>query len=375
MREYDYKEVEMLQASCEKVTSFGTEVQVKPIPGVAEAGRIDPHELDIIKEHWVARGMNPAEEDLPEWDRGLSPIEKMRDMMGFPNHNICVDEIHTKYEEITNEEFGTTVGIWRYYPRKVMRKPDKPALMFIHGGGWVGGTPYTVENFCRFIAEQAEAVVFNIDYALAPEQKYPIGFKDCWCALKHIYDHAEEYKIDKNKIAVSGDSAGGNLTCALALKDRDMGTHMIALQVPIYPVVTFFTSGNPFTFDIHHYEMCDEQKEMIDGMISIGRPKSDNDGVMMGDMYVTCEEAAYLPYVSPMFAHDHTHLAKALCVGAEFDGLREQTEYYGKMLRDAGNDVRILRYKGVSHAFIDRLGFVPQAEDLGLEIAKEMKAL
>ena len=375
MREYDICEVEKLQEVKAYTESFGTEVQVKPIPTDDTPGILDPHELAIIKNHWVARGTNPEEEDIPEWDRGLSPIEKMRDNMGFPNHNICNDEIHTRYETIMNGE--NEVGIWYYYRRATMRKPGKPALMFIHGGGWVGGTPYTVENFCRFIAEKADAVVFNIDYSLAPEKKWPNGLLDCFAALKHIYDNADKYNIDKNKIGVSGDSAGGNLTCCLSLMDRDLGTNMIHLQVPIYPVVTFFATGNPkgYKFDINKYEIEGPYKEMLDGMITLGRPKSeDDDSVFLGDMYVN-RYAASNPYVSPLYAASLANQPKTLIVGAEFDGLREQLECYGKLLRDEGNDVRILRYKGVSHAFIDRIGFVPQAEDLALEISEELKNL
>ena len=108
----------------------------------------------------------------------------------------------------------------------------------------------------------------------------------------------------------------------------------------------------------------------------IGRPASeDDDRVQMEGMYLTNREAAYHPYVSPLLALSHKGVARALCVSAEFDGLRLQTEHYGKVLAEDGVPVKTIRYCGVAHAFIDKLGFVPQAEDLCIEIAKAMKEM
>lgn len=371
MRTYKVTESQALQQAQQETTVHGAPVVIKPSPSESRPGYLDHHELEIMKEHWVAR---EAKEEAPK----LSPqeaIEAMRDSMGFPNRNLCQTEIHTKFETITVGE--NQVGLWWYYPRSSMREKNRRCFIFLHGGGWVGGTPYTVENPCRFIAELADAVVFNVDYALAPEKKFPNGFDDCFGAVKHIYEHAQEYGIDKTKIGLGGDSAGGNLTAAVALKDRDLGLHMVALQVLIYPCTTFLLNGNPgYRFDINEFEMGEEQKTLLDQLISIGRPKSEeDDSVQMGDLYLGCREAAYHPYVSPLLAGSHKGLPRALCVSAEFDGLRLQTEQYGKLLAEAGVPTRTIRYKGVAHAFLDKLGFVPQAEDLCWEIAQEMKKL
>ena len=375
MREYDRGEVEFLQKQEEVIDARGAKVLVKASPTESRPGCLDPHELVIMKSHWVAREESAEEKAKKAAMTPEENLQAMRDNMGFPNHNLCTEEIHTKFETIQVGE--NQVGLWRYYTRKSQRRPGKPCFVFLHGGGWVGGTPYTVENPCRLIAELADAVVFNVDYALAPEKKFPGGFDDCYGAVKHIYDHAGEYGIDPKKIAVGGDSAGGNLTAAVALKDRDLGTGMVALQVLIYPCVTFLYTGNPgYRFDIGEYEMHDEQRELLDQLVSIGRPESEDDGrVQMEGMYLTNREAAYHPYVSPMLALSHKGLPRALCVSAEFDGLRLQTEHYGKLLAEAGVPVKTIRYKGVAHAFIDKLGFVPQAEDLCMEIAKAMKEM
>ncbi len=370
MRQYEKELVDALQAQQEAVDCNGTKVIIKISPEETRPGFLDPRELEIIKEHWMGR----VEETSPEPVSPELALQNMRDNMGFPNRNLNTVEIHTQFERI--EFDGNEVGLWRYYPRKSMRKPDKPCLIYFHGGGWIGGSVYTVENPCRLIAELADAVVFNIDYSLAPEKKFPNGFNDCFNVVKHIYDHAEEYGIDRNKIAIGGDSAGGNLAAAVAVKDRDFGLHMVALQVLIYPLVTFFNQGiEGYKWDINEFEIADEHKEIINPLLGIGRPSEDGEDVpLMGDMYFSDLADARTPYASPLLTKQ-AGLPRAICVGAEYDGLCIQTEFYGRKLSEAGVPVKTLRYKGTTHAFFDRLGFVPQAEDLCIEIANAVKAL
>lgn len=375
MREYEMREIDFLQSQNRVVHDWGVPVVVKNSPTAKDPGWLDAHELAILQQHWASRQETEEEQAQKAAMSFEENIRAIRDSMGFPNRNLCTEEIYTRFETIRAGE--NEVGLWRYYKRFSERKPGKPCLIYLHGGGWLGGTPYTVENPCRLIAQLADAVVVNVDYSLAPEKKYPNGLRDCYAAVRHVWEHAEEYGIDRNKIAVGGDSAGGNLAAAVCLIDRDLGTHMLALQVLIYPCVTMLYTGNPgYRFDIGQFEICEEQRELIDPLISIGRPQSEDDPrIEMEDVYLPSREAAYHPYVSPMLALSHRGLPRALCVSAGFDGLRLQTEYYASQLRQNGCQVRAIRYNGVSHAFLDKLGFVPQSEDLCIEIAKELRAL
>lgn len=233
--------------------------------------------------------------------------------------------------------------MWRYYPRKSQNNTKRPALVFFHGGGWIGGSVYTVENFCKYITELADAVVFNVDYSLAPEKPYPNGLNDNYYAVKHVFDHAEAYGIDPKKICVGGDSAGGNYTAAVCLKARDEGTPKIAMQVLIYPCVIMSDAHvDGYEWREDFFEVSEEQKDIIKNFLTLGRPAKDEDNLFTG-AYVT--------------------------------SLRVQTEFYAKKLKDAGVDTICFRYKGMTHAFIDKLGHVPQAEDLCIEIANAMKTL
>lgn len=368
MREYSQELVNALQAQQEEVDLNGTQVIVKVNPEETRAGYLDPYELKLMKK-WAQKQQEAPAVPLSAEEQ----LQLVRDSMGFPNRNLNTVEIYTGYERVKLGD--NEVGLWRYYPRKSMRKPNKPCLIYIHGGGWIGGTVFAVENPCRIIAELADAVVFNIDYSLAPEHKFPNGFNDCFNAVQYIYEHAEEYGIDRNRIAVGGDSAGGNLSAAVATKDRDLGTGMVAQQVLIYPCVTFLNGVNGYRWELSQFEMADEQRAMIDPMLGIGRPTDADPELRKGwESYLPSEEELRNPYVSPLLA-DSKGLPRTLCIGAEFDGLRIQSEVYSRQLAAAGVPVKTIRYKGCTHAFIDRLGFVPQAEDLCIEIVNALKAL
>ncbi|WP_160687572.1 alpha/beta hydrolase [Clostridium sp. C2-6-12] len=370
MRKYDEKAIEKLQKCTSIIENNGIEVILKPIPGEEREGYLDPVEFGFMKGFWVTNIDEKPSVEPPPLE---IMVPMMRDNMGFPNYNLNTVEIHTKYEELTSS--GNKVGLWRYYPRKSEKNKKRPAFVFIHGGGWIGGSVYTVENFCKLLAELADAVVFNVDYSLAPEKPYPNGLNDNYHAIKHVYDNAEAYGIDSDKICIGGDSAGGNYTAAVCLKAKDEGTPKIAMQVLIYPAVTMADAKvDGYEWNEDFFKMCDEQKDIIKNCIGLGRPTKFEDDMLL-KTYISNEEEIYDPYVSPMLAKSHEGLPKAILAGAEFDGLRLHTEFYAKQLSDAGVDVKVFRYKGMTHAFIDKLGHVAQAEDLCIEIANAMKML
>ena len=384
MIKYPKEYIEILKNEITEIENNGIKILLKPSPGEKRNGYLDPCEKAIMDGFWTSHLNNEKENDLEEknnfeekhGDEGQdleSIIQTLRDNMGFANINLNTVEIYTKYETITDS--GNEVGLWRYYPRHLENKKNIQALVFFHGGGWIGGSTYVVENFCRLIAERANCIVFNVDYSLAPEKPFPNGLNDNYCAVKHIYDNAEKYGVNKDKIAVAGDSAGGNYAAAVSLKARDEEVPMIKLQVLIYPAVAL---GNAkalgYEWSESVFEIAPEQENQIRGMIGLGKPDENLDDPIRGS-YLTNPSQIYNPYVSPMMAKTHKNLPKAILVGAEFDGLRIQTEFYAKQLQEAGVDVTCYRYKGMMHAFIDKLGFVPQAEDLVDIISEALKNL
>lgn len=381
MRKYPEEYLEILKNEEIEIENNGIKIILKSIPGEVREGYLDPCEKAIMEGHWASKTSNDDQRieenvnnDIKEEELSLGNIISIiRDGMGFANYNLNTVEIYTKFETITDS--GNEVGVWRYYPRHIQKTKNKPALVFIHGGGWIGGTTYVVENFCKLIAEKANCVVFNIDYSLAPEKPYPNGLNDNYYAIKHIYDNASKYGVDKNKIAVGGDSAGGNYAAAVSLKARDEGIPMIALQVLIYPAIALGDASVPgYKWSEDMIKIAPELEEKVSPLIGLGRPSNDfSDPILKS--YLPSPDLVNNPYVSPMVAKSHSNLPKAILVGAEFDGLRIQTEFYAKQLQDAEVNVTCYRYKGMTHAFIDKLGFVPQAEDLANIISDAIKNL
>lgn len=329
----------------------GLAVECKAVPDGA------PHSLDS-RQLRLELAMQSENRDGPP-----PTLEVIREHMGGFNYNLNRKEIYTRYVEVP-----TSVGtapVWGYYPRHGRKK--RPGLIYVHGGAFFGGTPFTTENPCRLIAEKADAVVWNVDYGLAPENPYPIPCTQVYEVICWLHDHAENFGMDAGKIAIAGDSAGGNLCAAAAQMDRDRGTHCVAAQVLLYAKLTFTNHELPgYVRDEGVFEIVVEQKNLLPGMLHIG---SDSSNQGDADVYVQGKYDLKTPYISPAFG-DCKGLPRALFILAEYDGLRLEGEYYARKLQSAGVSVRVLRYCGVCHGFFDALGILPQSEAAACEIAR-----
>lgn len=361
MKRYSDEKIQALNSDIKTIDVHGVPVILKPSPSEPRPGRMDK---DLLAKESQREGFDfSIIEKLPP-DQLL---QFARDNMGGYNVNICTEEVHAKFEML--ELNGNQVGLWRYYTRKSQHKPDKPALVYFHGGGWIGGSTYTVENACRYIAQLADAVVFNVDYSLAPEKPFPNGLNDNYLAVRHVYEYAAEYGIDPKRIAVGGDSAGGNYAAAVSLKARDLGTPPLALQILLYPAVALADAcPEGYTWGYDMFDIAEDERDQIMAHLTLGVPAApDNNPMVNGYL----QGADYRqPYISPMMAASHADLPAALLVAGEFDGLRIQTEFYAHQLQNAGVPVRCVRYKGMAHAFIDDIGILCQAEDFCREAAE-----
>ena len=352
MIKYDPKLTELMDERQYVINEKGLDILIKPVPD-GQPGQLDPREAHMMSK----MGEFPA-------PQGEMDMAQVRDAMGFPNLNMNTKEIYTRYIEVPSD--GRMVPVWVYWPRRPSGRTDRAGFIYLHGGGWFGGTPFAVENVCRLLAERAGCVVFNVDYALAPENRYPAAVNDCRSVLKYVYDNAREFGVDKTKLCIGGDSAGGNLAASTAMWDRDTGAGMLRYQALIYPAATL-AKVTPGYDDTPEFDIIDEQRRIIQPLMGLGK----DDG--MADIYVGggCKED---PYVSPAFG-EKRGLCSALVATAEYDGLRPQGEAYARQLSEAGVPVRAIRYRGVCHAFIDKLGYLPQTENLVLEIARDVRGL
>jgi acetyl esterase/lipase len=215
----------------------------------------------------------------------------------------------------------------------------------------------THDVICRAIARRSGAVVVSVDYRLAPEHKFPAAVDDCYAATLWVAKNASLLGIDPRRIAVGGDSAGGNLATVVARRSRHESGPPIALQVLVYPVTDLSS------FDTASY------REFADGY-----------GLTASEMqwfraqYLSRPDDAYSPHASPLLAPDLHGLPPALIITAECDPLRDEGEAYARRLEVSGVPVRCTRYPGMVHPFFSWVGGVPEALQAIGEVARAVAA-
>lgn len=223
-----------------------------------------------------------------------------------------------------------------------------PALVYLHGGGWARGSIETHDAECRFFANAASCVVVSVEYRLAPEHPFPAAVDDSCAALAYVFQHAPRLGLDPARIAVGGDSAGGNLAAVCALFARDQGLGLCA-QLLIYPATDFTFSQPSIDENAEGYFL--ERKSME----------------WYRDLYLQSDGDARDPRASPLLAPSLAGLAPAHILTAEFDPLRDDGEVYGQRLVAAGVAVTTHRFLGMIHGFaVSALGF-----DAGREALEE----
>ena len=237
-----------------------------------------------------------------------------------------------KFERRSIPGPGGQIPVQIYTPEG---KAPFPVLVYFHGGGWVVGTPQSWDCFCRSLCNASGCVVMSVDYRLAPEHKFPAGPEDCYAAAKWAAENAASIAGDPARVAVGGDSAGGNLAAVVALMARDRGGPKLAFQLLIYPATD---AG---------LDTPSQQQFLEDGYIL-----SKKDMVWFWGHYLNSEKDRDNPYVSPAEAGSLRGLPPALVVTAGFDPLRDEGETYAARLQEAGVKAECVRYEGVTHGFV-----------------------
>ncbi len=208
-------------------------------------------------------------------------------------------------------------------------------LLFLHGGGWTIGDLDTHDHPCRSLCHDAGIVVVSVDYRLAPEHPYPAGLDDAWAVLEWLAVNGAELRADPTRLAVGGDSAGGNLAAVLALRARDRGGPALLFQLLVYPGIDLRLGAD---------ERYPSRRDNADGYV-------------LTRAHLEFFIASYLPdpsrghewEASPLLAADLTGLPRALVITAEFDPLRDEGAAYAVALADAGTAVTHTLYPGTIH--------------------------
>ncbi|GGE15354.1 lipase [Aureimonas endophytica] len=226
---------------------------------------------------------------------------------------------------------------------------DAPALLYVHGGGWVIGDLDSHDDICRWFANLGQCVVLCPDYRLAPEHPFPTALDDCLAALRFLGAATEELGIDPARIAVAGDSAGGNLATVLALHHGRDGLPRLAAQLLIYP-------------NTDARQGADSYRRYGEGYGLTARTMA-----WFRDHYLTTPEEAADWRVSPLLADNLAEAPPAFVALAGLDILHDEGDAYVERLRAAGVPLAVSRLPDQIHGFASAGRFIPQARELIVE--------
>ncbi|MFC4691921.1 MULTISPECIES: alpha/beta hydrolase [Geodermatophilus] len=208
-----------------------------------------------------------------------------------------------------------------------------PLVVNFHGGGWTLGNLDSADWLCSSVSATVGAVVVSVEYRLAPGHRWPAAAEDCYAALTDVVERAAEFGADPERVAVMGDSAGGNLAAVVCLMARERSGPRIAHQGLVYPSVDL-TMSSPSIDENAHAPILTRAdcRAFRDHYLGDGDP--------------------HHPHASPLFATDHAGLPPALVQVAEHDPIRDDGVRYAAVLRDAGVPVRLTEYVGMPHGFL-----------------------
>jgi acetyl esterase len=261
----------------------------------------------------------------------------------------------TPRDPVARVEGRTTPGgvpIRLYWPEE--GGPARPLFVFSHGGGWVLGNLETVDHSCRTLANASGCVVASVDYRLSPEHKFPIAVNDAYEAFRWLSSEAGSIGVDPDRIAVGGDSAGGNLALVTCLKARDLGEPPPAFQLLIYPVVDSSCASASYAECASGFGLT------ADAMRYYWR------------QYLSRPEDGEHPYASPLRA-DLAGLPPAFVLSAEYDPLRDEVEGLARRLDSSGVTVSLRRFDGQIHGFFHLGHIIPDGRRALEEAALALK--
>lgn len=229
-----------------------------------------------------------------------------------------------------------------------------PIFIYLHGGGWVFGDLDNADSPCRSLANQAECIVVSVDYRLSPEYKFPTPLEDCYAAARWVADHAREWNGDPTRIAIGGDSAGGNLAASVSLKTKDQEGLTFVAQILIYPVTDFSFSTSSYETNGEGYFLTRDSMEWFIRQ------------------YLNEEEDKLNFYAAPLQAEDLSKLPPALVITAEYDPLRDEGLAYANRLRQASVQVEYICYEGMIHGFFWMAGIMDKGKQAIEQVAHHL---
>ena len=341
-----------LRKQVKRTESNGLSVVIKHVPESEDQGVLDPRQALRVEKNLMNTPVSIKDCHNPT----ISEIESIRAAMG------CVNTDLSKNISIEESVFdGVNVEIYRLKNLSGIN----PVTVYIHGGGFIGGSLRVVRNSCKLLAERSNSTVVSIDYSLAPEHRFPSALYECNKVIEFILSNQEKLNMDGSRLIIMGDSAGANLAAACCLLDKK---RKISLQVLLYPLMNI----DPDNPDWAEKDYCiKENPEMAQYLIHEIKPLVE----LSTYCYINGKEDLKNPLTSPLLFSDPSAFPTTLIVSPEYDYLRNQAEQFANLLSESGVDVISYQYRGMGHAFFEHTGEFPQVEDCINEIAAAIMAM
>ncbi len=327
--------------------TFITQATQAATPDPATDSRIDPQVRAFLRE------IN--KDTSPFWE--LPQPKPQEILTGLQNKtHVDMSGVNTTEQTITQD--GQTVKIYIMKPEQVTGKPG--VLLFVHGGVWIVGNFQNHQRLLRDLVVGSGQVGVFVEYTSLPEARFPTQLDQSYAVLRWVAAHAGEFGADGSRIAVAGNSVGGNMTAALTLMAKDRGGPKISYQVLMIP-------ATDASVDSQSYHEFGSGRFLARAFMKYG-----------WDLYAPGAAERNNPYVSPLRASlQELHgLPPALVVTAENDPLRDEGEAYARKLKEAGVPVIATRYNGMIHDFVLLNGILtdPEPEAAIRQISNEIKA-
>ncbi len=298
-------------------------------------GKLDPQIAALLD--YIEQARLPSFEDLPYVEARQYYRESSARLAG--DRRTDVNSV-----DLVLEAGDRNIPARHYRPR-ALEQERLPVLVYFHGGGWCVGDLETHDHVCRWLSAGADCAVISVDYRLAPEHKFPAAVEDCAEACKLIHAQAGTLGIDENRMAIGGDSAGGNLAAVVSLLARDEGGPGYCAQLLVYPATDMLMRFPSHAANGSGYRLTRSAIAwFICGYLRQGEDMNDF-------------------RASPLLAAKHDRLPPALVITAEFDPLVDEGKAYAQKLSESGVEVEYRCYEGMIHGFFAMPGAVDASRD------------
>ena len=290
----------------------------------------------------------------------MKPVKVNNDILSTRDHLDFTYHWQPQNSLSISEFNFNNIRIRSYYQQNLANQTS-PALIYMHGGGFVGGTLNALDATCRIIADNSNFRVFSLDYHLAPESPFPSALMDGYNFLLELARNARQYSIDPQNIFMAGDSAGGNPTIGTALLDSNafFGTNYLKRVVAFYPPVSCATHGNKKEWNVDLFKFdSTETHELVQNYVNGFLNHSAN-----YDPWYVGNGDPHNPLISPYYASDEqlAQLPPIKIIIGEFDGLRVLAQPFAERILKLNSQSRFEIYNGLVHAFLRPQTF-PEAQ-------------